>query len=120
MKTTIVAILSLAALLFLYSCSKNNQAPKITFTNNTTEGQANANGEFTITGTLVSDVNLEKVTLTKEGQTSPFLIDDSEAKNKNSYSFSYLVTGINSNTTIILDAYDQEDGKTTARFVIRK
>lgn len=85
-----------------------------------TEGQANQNGEYTITGTLQSDVNLEKVTLTKEGQNNPFLVDDSEAKNKNTYSFSYLVTGINANTYIILDAWDQDGGKTTARFLIRK
>jgi hypothetical protein len=120
MKTKILAVLSMAAFFFLASCSKNNADPKFTFTNNQTEGQANANGEYTITGTLVSEVNLEKVTLTKEGQNNPFFVDDSEAKNKNEYSFVYLVTGINSNTYIILDAYDQDGGKTTAKFLIRK
>jgi len=111
---------SLAAFLFLASCSKDNKSPQINFTNNITEGQATANGEYTITGTLVSEVNLQKVTLTKEGQNNPFLVDESEAKNKNNYSFSYLVTGINANTYIILDAYDQNGGKTTARFFIKK
>ena len=116
---TIIAF-SFAALLFLASCSKDNNNPQLTFTNNITEGQANANGEYTMTGTLVSDVNLEKVILTKEGENNPFLVDDSEAKNKNSYNFSYLVTGISSNTYIILDAYNQDGGKTTARFLIKK
>ena len=102
------------------SCSKDNNDPKFAFTNNVTEGQANASGEYTITGTLTSEVNLDKVTLTKEGQNNPFFVDESEAKNKNTYSFVYLVTGINSNTYIILDAYDQDGGKTTAKFLIRK
>jgi len=120
MKTKLFAGLSLVTLLFFVSCSKNSADPKLTFTNNQTEGQANASGEYTITGTLISEVNLEKVTLTIEGQNNPFLVDDSEAKNKNEYSFSYLVTGINANTYIILDAYDQDGGKTTAKFLIRK
>ena len=120
MKTKTLTLLSLFALLFFASCSKNNSNPKFAFTNNVTEGQADASGEYIITGTLTSEVNLDKVTLTKEGQSSPFLTDDSEAKNKNTYSFVYLVTGINSNTYIILDAYDQDGGKTTAKFLIRK
>lgn len=120
MKTTLLALFALTSVFFISSCSKNNDKPSFTFTNNATEGQANQNGEYTITGTLQSDVNLQKVTLTKEGQNNPYLVDDSEAKNKNTYSFSYLVTGINSNTYIILDAYDQDGGKTTARFLIRK
>jgi hypothetical protein len=36
------------------------------------------------------------------------------------YDFSYLVTGIAANTYIVLDAYNQEGGKTTARFLIKK
>ena len=120
MKTKVFALLSLATLLFFASCSKDNNDPKFAFTNNVTEGQANASGEYTITGTLTSEVNLDKVTLTKEGQNNPFFVDESEAKNKNTYSFVYLVTGINSNTYIILDAYDQDGGKTTAKFLIRK
>ena len=120
MKTKVLAILSLATLLFFTSCSKNDGDLTLTFANNQTEGQANASGEYTLTGTLVSEVNLEKVTLTKEGQNNPFLVDDTEAKNKNNYPFSYLITGINSNTYIVLDAYDQDGGKTSARFLIRK
>ena len=120
MKTKLFAMLSLAMLLIFSSCSKNGAAPKFTFTNNQTEGQANQAGEYTITGSLVSEVNLQKVTLTKEGQNNPFYTDDSEAKNKNNYSFAYLVTGVNSNIYILLDAYDQDGGKTTAKFLIRK
>ena len=116
MKTNVLAILSLATLLFFTSCSKNDGDLTLTFANNQTEGQANASGEYTLTGTLVSEVNLEKVTLTKEGQNNPFLVDDTEAKNKNNYPFSYLITGINSNTYIVLDAYDQDGGKTSAIF----
>src|SRR6478736_3322407 len=110
MKTKLFAMLALVTILFFSSCSKNGADPKFTFTNNTTEGQASASGEYRITGTLVSDVNLQKVTLTKEGQNNPFFVDESEAKNKNNYSFSYLVTGINANTYIILDAFDQDGG----------
>ena len=120
MKTKLFALLSLAALLFFSSCSKDNDEPKFAFINNVTEGQANPSGEYTITGTLTSEVNLDKVTLTKEGQNNPFFVDESEAKNKNTYSFVYPVTGINSDTYIILDAYDQDGGKTTAKFLIRK
>jgi hypothetical protein len=120
MKTKLLALLSITALFFFASCSKETNTPAFTFANNTTEGQASQAGEFTITGTLQSQVNLLKVTLTKEGQNDPFMVDDSEAKNKNTYLFSYLVTGINANTYIILDAYDQNGGKTTARFLVRK
>jgi hypothetical protein len=120
MKTRTFLLLSLANILFFAACSKDKQAPAFTFTNNSTEGQANANGEYTISGTLTSEINLNEVTLTKEGQNNPFLVDDSEAKNKNTYSFSYLVTGINSNTYILIAAYDQNSAKTSTRFLIRK
>jgi hypothetical protein len=120
MKTKALLLLSCLALLFFSSCSKDDKAPAFTFANNASEGQADQNGDYTITGTLQAEVNLQKVTLTKVGQNNPFLVDDSEAKNKNTYTFSYLVTGINSNTYIILDAYDQNGGKTTAKFLIRK
>ncbi|HEY0040827.1 MAG TPA: hypothetical protein VGB71_09200 [Flavisolibacter sp.] len=120
MKTRTFLLLSLASMLFFVSCSKDKQAPAFTFTNTVMEGQANANGEYTISGTLTSEVNLSKVTLTKEGQNNPFLVDDSEAKNKNTYSFSYPVTGINSNTYILIAAHDQNGGQSTAKFLIRK
>ena len=120
MKTKLFAMMALVTILVFSSCSKNGADPKFTFTNNLIEGQANQAGEYTITGKLVSEISLQKVTLTKEGQNNPFYVDDSEAKNKNDYSFSYLITGINSNTYVILDAYDQDGGKTTAKFLIRK
>jgi hypothetical protein len=120
MKTKLFAMLALVTIFVFASCTKNGAEPKFTFTNNLTEGQANTGGEYTITGTLVSDVNLEKVTLTKEGQNNPFFVDDSEAKNKNNYIFAYLVTGVNTNTYVTLDAYDQDGGKTSAKFLIKK
>jgi hypothetical protein len=120
MKTKLLMVLTIAASLFFASCSKNNNAPDFIFANNSLEGQANANGEYTITGTLTSEVNLSKVTLTKEGQNTPFLVDESEAKNKNTYAFSYLVTGINENTYILINAFDQNGGKKKARFLIKK
>ncbi len=48
------------------------------------------------------------------------MVDDSEAKNKNNYGFSYLVTAVNSDTYVLMDAYDQNGGKTSAKFLIRK
>lgn len=120
MKTKVLMLLAITATLFFASCSKSNSAPDFTFADTSLEGQASASGEYTITGTLISEVNLEKVTLTREGQNTPFLMDDSEAKNKNTYSFSYLVTGIVSNTYVLIEAYDQNGGKKTARFLIRK
>ena len=104
---------------FLNSCSKDDKAlPTITF--NQTEGTANSQGEYTFSGNIRSEVALNKVIITKEGSTTPFLIDDSTAKNKNDYNFSYLITGITANTTLIIDVYNQENGKSTFRFLIRK
>lgn len=120
MKIRTLLLLSLSTMLFFAACSKDKQAPAFTFTNNATEGQANANGEYTISGTLTSEVNLNKVTLTKEGQNNPFMVDDSEAKNKNTYNFSYLVTGVNTNTYVLIEALDQNGGRSNAKFLIRK
>ena len=117
MKTKSVLLMALTALLFLVSCKKES-SPKLTFT--VAEGTANANGEYTITGHISSVVRLQKVTLTKEGQTAFFMVDESTAKNKNEYDFSYLITGITSNTYIIIDVYDQNGGKITQRFLIKK
>jgi len=116
MKT--IALLSFLAFFFV-SCKKEAAKPHLSFTNNIAEGTANANGEYTITGHLSSPVRLDKVVLTKDGQTTPFLVDESTAKNKNEYDFSYLVTGITANTSIIIDAYDQGGGKVTYQFLIK-
>ncbi len=103
----------------LNSCSKDDNAvPTITFSQ--AEGTANSKGEYTLTGHIHSDVRLDKVIITKEGATVPFLTDDSTAKNKTNYDYSYLITGITTNTTLIIDVYNQENDKSTFRYLIRK
>ncbi len=89
----------------LSSCKKTEPTPQPTVTT-VAIGKANANGEFTWTGTITSSVQLQKVLLTKVGSTTPFLTDDTTAKNKTSYNFSYLITGITADTTVKMDVYD--------------
>lgn len=120
MKTKSFLLMALTALMFFTSCKKEGTNPQVTFTNNIAEGTVNSNGEFTITGHISSPVRLDKVTLTKEGQASAFLVDESTAKNKTEYDFSYLVTGITANTNIVIDIYDQAGGKITYQFLIKK
>ena len=119
MKTKMLLMFALVASALFISCNKDGQEPQMTFTNNQSEGKADANGEYTLTGRIVSEIALDKVTLTIEGQDTPFFIDESTAKNKNEYDFSYLVTGITANVYVIVDAYDQEGGKTSMKFLIR-
>jgi|SRR5438045_9711430 len=119
MKTKSLALMALTATFFLISCKKEHSEPQLTFTNNIAEGTTNASGEYTITGHISSMVRLDKVTLTKELATKPFLVDDATAKNKTDYDFSYLVTGITVNTCIIIDVYDQGGGEITQRFMIK-
>ena len=120
MKTKFFFLMALTAIFFVVSCKKESTIPALSFTNNVSEGTANASGEYTITGHISSAVRLEKVLLTKEGQSTAFLVDASTAKNKNEYDFSYLVTGIIANTYIVIDVYDQSGGKITQRFLIKK
>ncbi|MBY0476126.1 MAG: hypothetical protein K2Q24_00625 [Chitinophagaceae bacterium] len=120
MKMKSFILLALTAMLFTLSCKKQSTKLQLTFTGNVAEGTANANGEYSITGHISSAVRLDKVTLTKEGQSTPFLVDESTAKNKTEYDYSYPVTGITANTYIIIDVYDQLGGKITQRFLIRK
>ncbi len=120
MKTKSFLLIALSAILFFASCKKDTAAPQVTFSYNVAEGTANNAGEFNITGHISSVVRLDKVTLTIEGQSTPFMIDESTAKNKNEYDYSYLVTGITANTFVMLDVYNQEGEKVTARFLIRK
>jgi hypothetical protein len=121
MKKMHLLLTMLTTLFLLGSCKKDSTPlPTLTFTNNLVEGTASNNGEYTITGRISSTVRLEKVVLTKEGQATPFLTDDSTAKNKNEYDFSYLVTGITANTYIVIDVYDQSGGKITLRFLVKK
>lgn len=120
MKTKSIILSVLIALFTFTSCKKDSNPPLLTFTNNIAEGTANANGEYTITGHITSDVRLDRVEITKEGQPAPFFVDNSTAKNKNDYNFSYLITGITANTIIRIDVYDQDGGKITQTFLIRK
>lgn len=121
MKAKLVLLLAISSFLFLSSCKKDSASkPQISFANNVAEGTANANGEYTLTGHISSQVSLAKVTLTKQGQAAPFLTDESTAKNKNEYDYSYLITGISSTTTILLDVYDQNGGKTSGQFLLKK
>ncbi len=120
MKKNYFMLMALTAMLFFVSCKKDTTvAPQLNFSNNLTEGTATS-GEYTITGHITSAARLLKVTLTIEGQATPFLVDETTAKNKNEYDFSYLVTGITANTYILIDAYDQAGGKITLRFLIKK
>jgi len=113
-----MVVFVLASGLFLNSCSNDDATPpSITF--NQTEGKANSLGEFTVNGRIQSEVALSKVVITKEGSTTPFLTDDSTAKNKTDYTFAYLITGITANTYIKVDIYTQANDKTTVRFLIR-
>ena len=103
---------------FLSSCSKDDAAPLPTITFTQTEGTANSQGEYTVTGHIHSDVRLDKVIITKAGSTTPFITDDTTAKNKNEYDFAYLITGITADTYIRVDIYNQANGKTTVQFLI--
>lgn len=120
MKTRTFLLVALSAILFFTSCKKDGQAPKVTFENNVAEGTASNAGEFRIAGHISSVVRLDKVTLTTDGQSTPFMVDETTAKNKTEYDYSYLVTGITANTTVIMEVYNQEGEKTSARFLIRK
>ena len=110
----IIAVIALAVL----GCSKDSPkpVPSITFTQ--AEGKA-VGGQYTMTGTITSSVVLLKVILTKEGDTTPFITDDSTAKNKTSYTYSYLITGITKDTNILIDIYDQNNTKTSSKFLIK-
>ena len=119
MKTQSLALMALTATFFLISCKKEHSQAQLSFTNNTAEGIANARGDYTLTGHISSAVRLDRVTLAKEWSTKPFLVDDATAKNKNDYDFSYLVTGITSNTCVTIDVYDQAGGEITRRFMIK-
>ena len=119
MKTIPFVLLFLASMFFFSSCKKAI-APALTITTTTVDGTANANEEYLLTGHISSSERIDKVVLTKDGQSTPFLTDDSTAKNKNEYDFKYLIPGITANTYIIIDVYDQEDGEIISRFLINK
>lgn len=121
MKLKSFLLISFTSICFLLSCKKDSTAGiQINFTNNLASGTAMPNGDYTITGHITSSIRLDSVTLTTQGQSSPFLIDNSTAKNKTDYTFSYLVTGITANTTILIDVFDQNGGKIESTFLINK
>jgi hypothetical protein len=114
------------AVTFFSACSKDDAPiPSISFPE--AEGVADNQGEYLLTGTILSEVALDKVILTKEGTVSPNLTiagesntytDDSTAKNKNEYDFTYAIAGIVADTNIIMDIYDQDGSKKTVKFHI--
>ena len=123
MKTKLLLLLLCVTTIIMVSCKKDSPVvgiPKVTFATSILEGTANANGEFEIKGRISSATRLEQVTLTKEGQSAAFIVDNSTAKNKNEYDFVYLVTGITSNTYIIISITDQAGGNKTERYLIKK
>lgn len=122
-----IGLLSLFVV-FLSSCKKEETpAPAITFTE--VQGLADSKGEYLLTGTILSDIQLDKVILTKEGTVSPNLTiagvsgtytDNSTAKNKTEYDFAYQITGVTENTYLIIDIYDQNGTKKSVKFLIKK
>lgn len=120
MKTKFLLFFAVTILSFSTGCKKSTSKLQITFANNIAQGTADANGDYTLTGHISSAVSLAEVTLTKQGQANPFLIDETTAKNKNEYDYSYLITGITTNTTVVMKAYDQNGGTTSAQFLIIK
>lgn len=123
MKIKLLFFLLLTIMMGVISCKKESPAvtiPAVTFATSVLEGTANASGEYEIKGHISSATRLEQVILTKEGQSAAFIIDNSTAKNKNEYDFVYLVTGITSNTYIIISITDQAGGNKTERYLIKK
>jgi hypothetical protein len=123
MKIKSLIFLVFAIITATISCKKDSPAvsiPTVTFATSILEGTANASGEFELKGHISSATRLEQVTLTKEGQSVAFLVDNTTAKNKNEYDFSYLVTGITANTYIIISITDQAGGNKTERYLIKK
>ena len=129
MKRKIILLFGIFSVLAisLSSCKKDETpVPSITFAE--AEGTADTKGEYLLTGTILSEVQLEKVILTKEGTASPNLTiagiagtytDNSTAKNKTEYAFAYQIAGITANTYIIMDIYDQSGTKKTVKFLVK-
>jgi hypothetical protein len=115
-------LLILFAFSFLFtttSCKKDTAADhQVSFVEPV--GTANGNGEYTIEGQIISPVRLDKIILTKQGQSTPFIEDVTTAKNKTEHTFSYQVTSITQDTYIVMDFYNLEGGKSTSKFLIKK
>ena len=118
MKTQAFALL-LCSSLFFAACSKDTGSQhNVTFSES--EGIANNNGEYTMQGTITSPIKMDKILLTKEGQSAPFISDTTTAKNKTEHTYSYQVTGITQNTYIRIDVYNMEGGKSSSQFLIKR
>jgi len=116
---TALALFAFLTLFSFQSCKKDTGSQhQVTFAESV--GIANNNGEYTIEGLVTSPVRLDKILLTKQGQSTPFIEDNTTAKNKTEHTFSYQVTGITADTYIIMDIYNLEGGKSTSKFLIRK
>jgi hypothetical protein len=124
---SVMWVMVFVASTFFTACKKDDgTVPSITFPE--TEGIANNQGEYLLTGTITSEVSLDKVILTKEGTVSPNLTiagesntytDDSTAKNKNEYDFAYAIAGVTADTYIAMDIYDNDGNKKTVKFLIK-
>jgi hypothetical protein len=123
MKITNIFFLFLLTIILAASCKKESNptsTPTITYNTTILEGKSNTQGEFEIEGHVSSATRLEKITLTKEGQSVAFMVDNSNPKNKTEYDFNYLVAGITRDTYITISASDQQGGNKTDRYLIKK
>jgi hypothetical protein len=119
--STLIYSLTVLWLVSFFACKKESGSTVLmTISSTAQQGTADESGQYTLSGHISSQTPLDKITLTRQGQTSPFLIDESTAKNKKEYDYSYQVTGIKSNTTISMDVFDQKGGKSGMLFVIKK
>jgi hypothetical protein len=118
MKTTLTLLLGF--FLFSFSACKKDTGSNHAVSFVEPFGTANGNGEYTIEGTVSSPVRLDKIILTKQGQSTPFIEDVTTAKNKTEHTFSYQVNGIIQDTYVLMDIYNLEDGKSTTKFLIKK
>ena len=122
MKIKSLLFLLFTVIITTISCKKDSPAsiPTVTFATTALEGTANASGEFELKGHISSATRLDQVTLTKDGQSAAFLVDNTTAKNKNEYDFSYLITGITANIFITMSITDQSGGNKTVKYLIKK
>jgi hypothetical protein len=119
--SAIIHSLAVLCLLSFYSCKKESGSTVLmTISSTAQQGTANESGTYTLSGHISSQTPLDKITLTRQGQATPFLIDESTVKNKKEYDYSYQVTGITSNTTVSMDVFDQKGSKSGMLFVIKK
>jgi hypothetical protein len=120
MNAKFILLFAMPTVLLFGACKKDLSKPQVTFTNNIDSGTANASGEYTLTGHITSPVKLSVVTLSKDGDASPFLVDNSTAQNKLEYDFSYLIKSVTSNETIVMDVIDQQGVRVISEFSINK